>query len=179
MSFELAAKPVSIRLLNGDPSEMDDLQQVLEEAPAFAYRVTGGPPNPADAQSTYSSLPDGKSYDDKFVFGIFHDERMIGCIDVYRNYPSPGVAWIGLLLLSERFHGHGFGRKAFDLLRNQISCWEGCDRIQLAVVSTNEVALPFWRRMGFNETGKRGLYQCGAIAAESVFMDLLLDPVAT
>jgi hypothetical protein len=57
---------VSIRLLEGEPAEMRELQRVLEEAPTYAHRVTGVPPSRADAQSTYTVLPEGKSYDDKF-----------------------------------------------------------------------------------------------------------------
>ncbi len=75
-----AKNSVSIGQLKGDSSEMAELQRVLEEAPKFANRVTGCPPHPADAQSTYSALPDGKTYNDKWVYGIFCDDKMVGCI---------------------------------------------------------------------------------------------------
>jgi GNAT superfamily N-acetyltransferase len=162
---------VSIGLLKGDSSEMVELQRVLEEAPKFAYRVTRCPPQPADAQSTYSALPDGKTYNDKFVYGIFCDDKMVGCIDVIRDYPKNGVAWIGLLLVSEKLHGQGIGRKALELLKREIYSWKACKGIQLAVVSTNDVALPFWRKMGFCETGKRTPYRYNQVEAESIHME--------
>lgn len=38
---------------------MAELQRVIEEAPAYAHLITGVPPGPADAQSTYTMLPEG------------------------------------------------------------------------------------------------------------------------
>jgi hypothetical protein len=77
-------------LLKGERSEMEELQRVLEEAPTYAQLVTGVPPGPADAQSTYTILPKGKSYEDKFVFAIYHGGKMVGCADFVRGYPTPG-----------------------------------------------------------------------------------------
>ena len=84
---------VTLRELNGERAEMADLQRVIEAAPRYAQLVTGVPPGQADAQSTYSILPEGKSYDDKFVFGIYLDDRMIGCVDLIRGYPNTSTAY--------------------------------------------------------------------------------------
>jgi hypothetical protein len=69
--MDQAGGGVTIRELKGDPSEMAELQRVIEDAPTYAQLVTGAPPGRADAQSTYTVLPEGKSYEDKFVFGIY------------------------------------------------------------------------------------------------------------
>ena len=82
---------MTIRLLEGAPAEMRELQRVLEEAPVYAHRVTGVPPGRADAQSTYTVLPDGKSYADKFVFAIDRESEMAGCADLIRGYPDPAA----------------------------------------------------------------------------------------
>nr|MBA3505109.1 hypothetical protein [Betaproteobacteria bacterium] len=67
---------VTIRRLDGEPSEMRELQRVLEEARTYAHRITGVSPDPADAQRAYTVLPEGKSYDGKFVFGIYRASEM-------------------------------------------------------------------------------------------------------
>jgi len=69
---------VTIRLLEGGPSVMRELQRVFEDAPTYAHRITRALPGPADAQSTYTALPEGKCYDDKFVFGIYLAGEMLG-----------------------------------------------------------------------------------------------------
>jgi hypothetical protein len=56
--------PLELRQLSGESHEMADLQRVLEQAPRYAQLVTGSPPGRADAQSTFTILPDGKTYAD-------------------------------------------------------------------------------------------------------------------
>ena len=41
---------------------MRDLQRVFEDAPGYYERTTGVPPGPAEAQSTYTILPEGKGW---------------------------------------------------------------------------------------------------------------------
>jgi hypothetical protein len=118
---------VTIRLLRGDPAEMAMLQNVLESAPAYAERVTGAPPVAADAQSIFTILPEGKSYEDKFVFGIFCGVRMIGCIDLIRGYPTPNTTTLELLLVAEQHQKTGFGRLAYTQLEQLIKAWGSCN----------------------------------------------------
>jgi RimJ/RimL family protein N-acetyltransferase len=170
----MEAIEVRLHLLEGGQVEMDDLQRVFEEAPDFARRVTGLLPGQSEAQSMYSMLPEGKLYDDKFVYGIYFDRKMVGCIDVIRDFPTKETAWIGLFMISEKYQRRGVGIAAFNILRNYIEKWPNCERVGLAVVSTNDVALPFWRKVGFQETGKRTPYKYDRIEAESIFMELEL-----
>jgi GNAT superfamily N-acetyltransferase len=162
---------VTIRLLEGERSEMEDLQRVIEEAPTYAQLVTGVPPGPADAQSTYTILPEGKSYDDKFVFGIYHGGKMVGCADLVRGHPTPRTAYLGLLLISEKHQRRGIGRVAFRLLEDFVRSWGTCDRIRLAVVRTNAQVVPFWEALGFDATGEIKPYRYGSVASESVLFE--------
>ena len=146
---------IRLRLLTGDADEMAELQRVLEAAPGYAQRVTGLPPGASDAQSTFSMLPPGKSYDDKFVYGIERDGSMVGCIDVVRGWPDDATAVLGLLLVDERLHRRGIGAAAYRLLEDIVTAWPECRRMRLNIVARNEaVALPFWTRMGFTPTGE-------------------------
>ena len=107
---------VTLRLLEGEAAEMRELQRVLEATPGYAQLVTGSPPGPAEAQSTYTILPEGKSYEDKFVFGVYLESKMVGCIDLVRGYPEPRIAHLGLLLLAEPFQHLGIGKAAYGLV---------------------------------------------------------------
>ncbi len=167
---------VVIRLLEDEPSEMAELQRVIEEAPVYAQLVTGVTPGPADAQSMYTILPEGKSYEDKFVFGVYRVGEMVGCADLVRGYPDPATVYLGLLLISQRYQRQGIGRRAFELLEEFARGWGTCDRIRLAVIRTNEVVIPFWRRLGFEATGEVRPYRYGSVASESILMEKRLDP---
>jgi RimJ/RimL family protein N-acetyltransferase len=167
-------REVSIRLLEGALSEMTELQRVLEEAPAYSQRITGLPPGPADAQSTYSALPPDKTYDDKFVFGIWSAGAMIGVIDVIRGYPRQGTAFLGLLLLSEKHQGRGHGRAAYRLVEEVIRGWGTCRRVRLSVVRVNAEVIPFWESLGFQTTGEVKPYRYASILSEHLLFEKVL-----
>lgn len=165
---------VTLKLLRGETSEMEELQRVLESVPTYTHLVTGVPAGPADAQSVYSILPPNKSYEDKFVFGIHLDGQMIGCIDVIRGYPVPSTAHIGLLVIAQALHRRGLGRTAMLLLAQQIQAWRSCNRLRLGVVRTNAQVLPFWEGLGFRRTGETKPYTYGAITSEVIILECML-----
>lgn len=162
-----------LRQLNGEPGEMDALQRVIEAAPRYLYRITGHPPGAAEAQSLFTVLPEGKTYDDKFVYGVYQGDTMVGCADVIRAYPAPGSAWLGLLLIAEPFQRQGVGAAAYGLLEEQIRTWPVA-RIRLGVVRTNDEVLPFWRKQGFVETGEVKPYRCDKVISETVILQKVL-----
>jgi GNAT superfamily N-acetyltransferase len=166
---------ISLRLLDGDPAVMSELQRVLEDAPAYAELVTGAPPGQADAQSTFSVLPPDKSYDDKFVFGVYRDARMIGCIDLIRGFPQPQTAHLGLLLIAESQQRRGHGTAAYHAVEDTIRRWGTCTEVRIGVVRTNAGVLPFWSRLGFVPTGEVKPYRYANVVSETV---ILVKPLA-
>ena len=162
---------LTLRALAGETEEMRELQRVLEEAPTYAQRITGLPPGKADAQSTYSAIPEGKSYDDKFVFGIFRGTEMVGCADLIRGYPRPATAMLGLLLVSERHQHQGIGRLAYAFLEQFVQGWGVCDRIRIGVVRTNKQVIPFWTQLGFATTGELHPYRYASVTSEIVVFE--------
>lgn len=161
---------MKLRLLQGEREEMRELQRVLEEAPHYAERITGAPPGAADAQSTYSALPEGKSYEDKFVFGIYAGGEMVGCADVIRGWPRADTAHVGLLLIAEPHQRRGHGRAAYHALEKQIRAW-GAKRVRIGVVRTNEDVLPFWKLLGFAPTGEVKPYRYGPVVSEVLILE--------
>jgi GNAT superfamily N-acetyltransferase len=149
-----AGNALTLRLLTGQPAEMAALQRVLEAAPNYFRIIAGAPPGLAAAQSTFSALPPDKDYEDKFVWGLYEGEAMIGCADVIRGYPSPERAVIGLLLLVEARQRRGLGRAFAMLIEQAISDWPAIERLRVGVVASNAGALAFWRELGYHETGE-------------------------
>jgi RimJ/RimL family protein N-acetyltransferase len=150
----VARDALTLRLLTGEPPEMAALQCVLEAAPDYFLQVTGAPPGEAEAQSTFTALPPGKSYQDKFVWGLYEGEAMIGCADVIRGYPVREKALIGLLLLAQPWQHRGLGRAFAALVERVIAAWPEVARLRTGVVASNEGALAFWRKLGYRETGE-------------------------
>jgi GNAT superfamily N-acetyltransferase len=161
---------IVLRPLSGEHAEMQALQRVLEGAPRYAERITGAPPGAADAQSAYSALPEGKSYDDKFVFGIYAGGEMIGCADVIRGWPRADTAHIGLLLVAEQHQRRGYGLAAYDAIEQEAHGW-GAKRMRIGVVRTNEEVLPFWEKLGFAPTGEVKPYRYGPVVSEVLILE--------
>jgi RimJ/RimL family protein N-acetyltransferase len=150
----VAHDALTLRALTGQPAEMAALQCVLEAAPAYFETVIGGPPGGAEAQSTFTALPPGKDYHDKFVWGLYSGDAMIGCADVIRGYPLRQSAIIGLLLLAEDWQRRGLGRAFAALVEQRIASWPEIERFRVGVVASNASALVFWRKLGYRETGE-------------------------
>ena len=146
--------PLILRLLTGQPAEMAALQCVLEAAPTYFRSVTGMPAGKAEAQSTFTALPPDRTYEDKFVWGLYSSEAMIGCADVIRGYPTRDKAVIGLLLLAEAWQRQGLGRAFAALIEQGIADWREITTLRLGVVKTNSGAAAFWRKLGYCETGE-------------------------
>lgn len=144
---------LTLRLLTGQPAEMEALQRVLEAAPSYFLRVTGQPPGLAEAQSTYTRLPPEKTYADKFVWGLYAGEAMIGCADVIRGYPARQKAVIGLLLLAQPWQRRGLGRAFAVLVEEAIGGWPEIECLRLGVATSNFGAHAFWHKLGYRETG--------------------------
>jgi len=70
-----------------------------------------------------TGCPPDVEHADKFVWGITLEGGMIGCADVIRGWPSADTAHIGLLLLTESYHGRGLGRRAYEAIEVQTRRW--------------------------------------------------------
>jgi GNAT superfamily N-acetyltransferase len=145
---------LTLRRLAGHPAEMAALQCVLEAAPAYFQIVGGSPAGPAEAHTLFTALPADKGYDDKFVWGLYSGEAMIGCADVIRGFPTADKAVIGLLLLAEPWQGRGLGRAFATLIEQAISGWDSIACLRIGVVLGKPRARGFWQRLGYAETGE-------------------------
>ena len=145
---------LTLRLLAGEPAEMAALQAVLEAAPSYFEQVCGTPPGAAEAQSTFTALPEGKRYVDKLVWGLYAGDAMLGVADVIRGWNAPHKAIIGLLLLAEPWQRRGIGRAFAALVEEAIRAWPEIATVRVGVVASNAGALAFWRRLGYRETGE-------------------------
>lgn len=157
---------------------MAELQRVLEAAPGYAKVVTGADIAPSDAQSIYTTLPEGKAYEDKFVFGVFRGPTMVGCVDLIRGYPDVQTAYLGLILIDERYQGRGVGKAVYRLIEAQVRAWPECHWLRLGVVRSNIAVLPFWQRLGFVETGELKPYRFRNMVSEVLVLAKPLSRIA-
>ena len=112
--MQAGAATLRLRRITGVKSERESLLKIFETAPTYHQNISGQTVNPCEAQKNFSALPAGIGPEDKFFFGIYLGNRLIGCVDLIRGYPDRKTAMLGLLLLSEEFQSKGFGAIAYE-----------------------------------------------------------------
>jgi GNAT superfamily N-acetyltransferase len=150
-----------VRELGGASADRDvaALQDLLESVPDYAARITGYPPGPSDGLSALLSVPDGFDPSGKVGLGLWEGGRLVAFADVLLGYPSPGVAYIGLLIVRGGFHGRGLGRTMHEAVVERVD-GPPVERLRLGIVATNaSVAEPFWRALGYAPTGEEKPYR--------------------
>ena len=155
-----------------DPvTDIESLQQVLEDAPRYSLNVSGAHQPKDAAGEVFSALPENFDRSKKFVYGIYLGLQLVGCIDALRGFPSQSTAMVGLLLLVESQQGKGLGKMAYRELEKILSSWTEISRVRISVVETNGEVLGFWKKIGFKETGVRLTYENGIITSEAVILE--------
>ncbi|MGH4010475.1 MAG: GNAT family N-acetyltransferase [Pseudonocardiaceae bacterium] len=159
---------------------MAALQRVLKGAPTYTELVTGHPPAGAEAQSLLTALPPGITCDSKYLYGFMTDvPELVGCADLIRGWPTDNTALIGLLLLDEAHQGHGVGEAAYHEVEGKVRQWPEIDALRVAVVRSDAAVLPFWRQVGFTETGEVRPYVYDTLVSESIILGKRLRDSAT
>jgi GNAT superfamily N-acetyltransferase len=128
------------------------VQALLERGADYARLVEGQDPGPDAARELFTDGPPGHPLEDKFVIGLFDPpDALIAVLEGMRDYPDPGVWWIGLMLLDPAWRGRGLGAqlyRAFEAYAGE----GGATALGLGVVEANAGARRFWERVGFAAT---------------------------
>ena len=146
------------RIVSPHQSQLDELYAVCCKAPNY-WRLTEGKLLPGReavfAWFDGSELPPGRNPLDQHIYGVREGDELIGVVMVLRGWRYPEQAMIGLLLLAESRQGLGIGREVYAQLEDIVRAWPGIVSIRIGIIASNTLAFPFWRKMGFVETGER------------------------
>lgn len=153
----------------------DALAEHFERCSDYFESVLGHPPGPAERQSTFIALPEGKTYEDKFTFVFLFEGKVVGDLDLIRDYPEPGEWWLGILLLDPSIRSMGLGRDILEAFSSWVAA-NGGRAIRLAVASRNTEALRFWLKLGFVEIERRADFPLGAWSDDLI---VLRRPIAS
>lgn len=166
---------VAYRKLN--LSDLASLQGLLESNPGYSRRVSGREPHSDDSHAILTALPPGiDDKDAKHSWGLWEHGRLVAFVDVIRGYPSPNVAYIGLLLTAGDQSRRGLGRAAYGFILGEIREWKGVTAVRLGIVASNaEAAEPFWQSLGFTRAGEVKPYVDGTVTSTVTFWECSLS----
>ncbi|NED98974.1 GNAT family N-acetyltransferase [Phytoactinopolyspora halotolerans] len=99
-----------------EPDDEPGLLALFAECDDWFEATTGGPSGPGDVQSLFYSLPEGASLDDKHLFTLRDDERIVGLIDVVARYPDPRSCAVGTFLIAPSHRRAGVAKAVAQVL---------------------------------------------------------------
>ena len=143
-----------MQVIADSPDNRAAVDAVLQAATDYHVLVEGAPPTEAHVDEFFHALPAGYTADDFFPLGFYVDGEVVGVGGVLRRWNAPNKAIIGLLVFAPQWRGAGRGLAAVLHIEALARSWPGIDRLRVAVVCTNAVALHFWRKVGFVDTGE-------------------------
>lgn len=163
---------ISFERMTGSKEELLALQEVLASVPSFSVKTTGEEPTDKMAKEIFErKLPEGVSEENRFLFGVYFNHKMIGCLDMIKSYPDDKTVTLALLLISDDVQGAGLGSEAFKEAESMIKEWKDFTRLRLEMVRTLDQVMPFWRKMGFRKTNESIPYDVGSVKSRSVVLE--------
>jgi ribosomal protein S18 acetylase RimI-like enzyme len=125
------------------------MQALLESDPDYFKIIQGGPPHSTEAKDQLNDLPEGKKYDDKFVYAIFdRDEALVALIDLIRAYPDDKTWYLGLLFVAPPSRNMGLGTRLLRVILAEVK-QHGGRAVRLGVARGNDRARALYDRVGF------------------------------
>lgn len=137
------------RVRRFEESDSAAMQAMFEADPHYFEMIDGRAASPSEARSFATELPDGKTLDDKFVYVVEDgDGKLAAAIDLIRNYPEPGIWFLGLIFVAPDGRSSGLGTRLIAALLAQVREGGG-GSLRLACAAANVRAMALYRRLGF------------------------------
>lgn len=95
------------------------------------------------------ALPPGKSYDDKYYIGFFEKDSLVAIMDLILDYPTKGIAFIGLFMTNIQYQHKGIGSNIISEITMSLKSL-GYRKIRLGVDKGNPQSYSFWSKNNFN-----------------------------
>jgi ribosomal protein S18 acetylase RimI-like enzyme len=129
--------------------EIEAIHKLLDDCLDYMLLVDGHAADIKSTEEDFLFVPDGKSPEDKFVYGIFDPQNaLVGLLDTLHGYPDESTWWISLLLLAPQVRSQELGQKLVEAFA-EYAYASGAQALMLGVVEDNERAYKFWSKMGF------------------------------
>jgi GNAT superfamily N-acetyltransferase len=131
--------------------------------------VTGRPAGREAAANLLADRPPVVPLSNKFVLGLRDKNlRLVAIVDALRDYPGPGVWWLGLLLLAPESRGLGLGGRLYAAFESWVA-GQGASEVRLCVQVHNIGAHRFWQRLGFVASGSKQLTLDGLTSQVTIY----------
>jgi RimJ/RimL family protein N-acetyltransferase len=128
-------------------ADVDEIVSLYRENPQF-FRHSEAEATREQAVSDLRLAPPGVDAARKHFVGLFDGCELVAVMDVVEGYPTPDVAYLGLLMVRRRLQGQGIG---IAIVREAEACLKasGARIVRLAIDAENPQSTHFWRKSGY------------------------------
>jgi RimJ/RimL family protein N-acetyltransferase len=154
------------------------VQRLFERCADFFVLTEGQPPAPDLAEKELTFTIPGGSPDDIACFGVFDGDRLIAFAQLL---PNPGQRlewWFGLLLLDPAERSRGLGPRIHEELLAWLAA-QGATKLWIGVLTQNEAAERFWKRLGYEELDRRPYVATTGFKSTVIVMWIDVPPIRT
>lgn len=99
------------------------------------------------------ALPDGKTLEDKYYFGFYHNESLIAVMDIIFGYPKAETAFVGFFMVNQNLQMKGVGTSIISEVCQYLKKI-GFSYVRLGYVKGNPQSEAFWIKNHFEKTGE-------------------------
>ncbi|NLZ49579.1 MAG: GNAT family N-acetyltransferase [Clostridiales bacterium] len=146
---------INLNLVNGykikslSTYDCNTVEKLCKKCSDYYILVDGVLPSIEEVGKIFTDLPPNKSYEDKFVLGIFtYNDKLVGIVDLIRDYPTAGEWMLGLMIIDSDERGNGLGTMAHKAL-SEWAISLGAKTFRIGVVQENYRAIKFWSGLGY------------------------------
>lgn len=148
--MEIIVGEKSYKIIKINNTDVEAIQSVFVKCRDFVILVDGNEPSDDSGEMFLSDLPAGKGLEDKFSFGIYDLDEMIGIVDLIRDYKIVGEWYLGLLIIDPKYRAKGLGTAIHNWIKTFVLD-NGGSKMSLGVVANNTKAYKFWKNAGYME----------------------------
>lgn len=133
--------------------DLDLVQQFLEHNEDYFKITTGKGVREFEGGLLFDVLPPNKTFDDKFIIGIFDNNVLVGLVDLVQNYAEENQWVIGEFIIDTNYRHKSIGNKLLQNIEELLLNLK-VNSLRIVVEEHNMNALQFWNRNDFKEIAK-------------------------
>lgn len=142
-------KNYSIKKINEE--NILEIFDLCKRSSSFFEAHEGRYPCEESVKEILYELPEGYSYEQKHLFGVYDNNFMVSIIDFLQDYPEKKETIIGLLLISPEYRNQGLGKKIHEIIIKISKDFFNAEKLRIGVVKDNITGVKFWTSLGYKK----------------------------
>ncbi|MGX4685412.1 GNAT family N-acetyltransferase [Vagococcus sp. JNUCC 83] len=140
---------IHIRLLDGNnEADLAIFKEFLLSTKDYFTDYLTVEPTEQQVKNFFTELPPKTSPSQKYVYGIFDRDRLMGFIDWVEDFPQKETGTLGYFVLAEEYRGSKLAQELYNALEKTVSD-TGTKKIRLSFVEEDKRATRFWEKQDF------------------------------